>query len=433
MTTAASAEFGRSARSPLKNTSSSTTTPAPTTPASWLLAPDCSATAVRELLAEMANPRKKPAAMLAEPMPIISWFGFTCSPRRALNEVDRAMVSVSDTSVMPTAATSSGTTSPMSVHGTSGVGQPLGKGADRGDVEVEHGGDDGGADHRDEHGGDLAGDAREHEQHGERDEPDGEGRGVALVEVRHELPHLLDEGVGVRREPAELRQLPDDDDDGQSVHVADLDLAREQVGDEAELADTEPDLDEADQDGEHAGQGDGGGRVVAGHDERGDGGEDQRPERRVGAEHEDLRRPHEGVADEAGDRGVETVHRRQPGELGVRHALGDQDRRQDDPGHEVGAQPTPLVRAQRRDAGHVALHRRHPLVACPPIKRRRSIRRSPQQAHRRTAVGAPSVHDDLGVHGLAFGTIDAQMAQGDRRRPDCGARAGVRRRRKCAR
>ena len=132
MTTAASAEFGRSARSPLKNTSSSTTTPAPTMPASWLLAPDCSATAVRELLAETANPWKKPAAMLAEPMPIISWFGFTCSPRRALNEVDRAIVSVSDTSVMPTAATSSGTTSPMSVHGTSGVGQPLGKGADGG-------------------------------------------------------------------------------------------------------------------------------------------------------------------------------------------------------------------------------------------------------------------------------------------------------------
>ena len=127
MTTAASAEFGRLARSPLRNTSNMITTPAPTTPASWLLAPDCSATAVRELLAEMANPRKKPAAMLAEPIPIISLFGFTRSPRRVLNEVDSAMVSVRDTSVMPTAATSSGTTSSMSVHGTSGVGSPLGR------------------------------------------------------------------------------------------------------------------------------------------------------------------------------------------------------------------------------------------------------------------------------------------------------------------
>ena len=84
-----------------------------------------------------------------------------------------------------------------------------------------------------------------------------------------ELAHLLDEAVGVGREPEELRQLPDDDDDRQAVHVADLDLAREQVGDEAELADTEPDLDEADEDGEHAGQRDGGGRVVAGHDAAG--------------------------------------------------------------------------------------------------------------------------------------------------------------------
>ena len=157
MTTAASAEFGRSARSPLKNTSSSTTTPAPTMPVSWLLAPDCSATAVRELLAETANPWKKPAAMLAEPMPIISWFGFTCSPRRALNEVDRAMVSVSDTSVMPTAATSSGTTSPMSVHGTSGVGSPSGRVPTVPMSRSNTRGDDGGADHRDEDGGDRCG------------------------------------------------------------------------------------------------------------------------------------------------------------------------------------------------------------------------------------------------------------------------------------
>ena len=279
MTTAASAEFGRLARSPLRNTSKITTTPAPTTPASWLLAPDCSATAVRELLAEMANPRKKPAAMLAEPIPIISLFGFTRSPRRVLNEVDSAMVSVRDTSVIPTAATSSGTTS--SIVGPRHVGRrkTLGQSAHRADVEVEHSGDDDGADDGDEHGGDLPGDARQHDQHGERGEADAEGRGVALVEVRHKLPHFLDEGVSVRRETAELRQLPDDDDDGQAVHVADLDLAREQVGHEAKLADTQPDLDEADQQGEHAGQGDGGGGVVAGHDERGDGGEDQRSER----------------------------------------------------------------------------------------------------------------------------------------------------------
>ena len=279
MTTAASAEFGRLARSPLRNTSNMITTPAPTTPASWLLAPDCSATAVRELLAEMANPRKKPAAMLAEPIPIISLFGFTRSPRRVLNEVDS-----SDGVGQGHERDADGGDEQR--HDVVDVGprhvgrrKSLGQSAHRADIEVEHSGDDGGADDGDEHGGDLPGDARQHDQHGERGEAYAEGRGVALVEVRHELPHFVDEGVSVRRETAELRQLPDDDDDGQAVHVADLDLAREQVGHEAELADAQPDLDEADQQGEHAGQGDGGGGVVAGHDERGDGGEDQRSER----------------------------------------------------------------------------------------------------------------------------------------------------------
>ena len=39
------------------------TTPAPTTPVTWLLAPACSATAVRDPLVEMAKPWKNPAAM----------------------------------------------------------------------------------------------------------------------------------------------------------------------------------------------------------------------------------------------------------------------------------------------------------------------------------------------------------------------------------
>ena len=122
----------------MKNSSSSATTPAPTRPVSWLLAPDCSATAVRELLVETAKPWKNPAAMLAEPMPIISWSGFTSSPRRAANAVDVAMVSVSETSVMPTAATSIGATSPSSVHGSAGRREPLGQRADGRDVEIEH-------------------------------------------------------------------------------------------------------------------------------------------------------------------------------------------------------------------------------------------------------------------------------------------------------
>ena len=91
------------------------------------MAPEDSATAVRELLVDTANPWKNPAVMLAVPMPIISWFGSTSSPRRAAKAVDVAIVSVSDTSVMPIAATNIGATSSHVVHGTDGRGSPCGR------------------------------------------------------------------------------------------------------------------------------------------------------------------------------------------------------------------------------------------------------------------------------------------------------------------
>ena len=174
------------------------------------------------------------------------------------------------------------------------------------------------------------------------------------VEAVDERLHLVDEAVGVGREAEQLRELADDDRDRQADHVADLHLLREQVGDEAELAEPEADLDRGDEQRQHAGERDELGRV-AGDRERDDRGEDQRPERRVRAEHEDPRRPEERVADEARDRRVEAVDGRQPRELGVRHALRNEDRRQNDPGDEVRAQPAAVVSSQQRDARNPAL------------------------------------------------------------------------------
>ncbi len=61
----------------------------------------------------------------------------------------------------------------------------------------------------------------------------------------------------------------------------------EQVGDEAELAQAEADLDEPDHQREHPGQRDGARRVAAG-DSGSDRREDQRGDRGVRAEHEDA-------------------------------------------------------------------------------------------------------------------------------------------------
>ena len=168
-----------------------------------------------------------------------------------------------------------------------------------------------------------------------------------------ERPHLVDEAVGVGREPAQLGQLADDDGDRQPVHVADLDLLREQIGDEAELRDPEPDQDQPDHDRHHPGERDGRLRIAC-DGERHDGGEDQRRHRRVRPEHEHARRTHQRIPDEAGNGRVEPGHRRQAGQLGVGHALRYQDRRQHHPGHEIGAQPHALVAAERPDAGHLA-------------------------------------------------------------------------------
>ena len=73
ITTAASVGWGRFRNSPGTTRSMSTITPAPTRPVTCVLAPDWSATAVREPLVLTGNPWKSPAATFDVPMPIISW------------------------------------------------------------------------------------------------------------------------------------------------------------------------------------------------------------------------------------------------------------------------------------------------------------------------------------------------------------------------
>ena len=68
-------------------------------------------------------------------------------------------------------------------------------------------------------------------------QPDHQRRSDGAVEAEHEGLDLGPETLGVSREAEQLGQLADDDDDRQSVHVADLHLVGEQVGDEAEPPD----------------------------------------------------------------------------------------------------------------------------------------------------------------------------------------------------
>lgn len=127
MTMAARVGCGRYCSKPGSRTSIATITLAPTTPVSWVFAPARSATAVRDPLVLIGKPWKKPAAMLAAPMPIISWLAVTSWPVRAAKADDVEIVSARDTTVMPIAATSRTGRSDTPTRGMVSGGKPLGR------------------------------------------------------------------------------------------------------------------------------------------------------------------------------------------------------------------------------------------------------------------------------------------------------------------
>ena len=329
----------------MRKRSRTATSPAPTSPVIWVFAPDWSATAVREPLTETAKPWKSPAAMFEVPMPTISWSGLTSSPRLAAKLVAVAMVSVSDTMRDAHGAEKEradvGPLGPRQARN----GESLGKRADGLHAvggQVEYCRDDRHADDGHQDGRHPIGEPRQDEQYGQDAEAGQQRRPVGLVEPVEEGAHLADEVVGAGGESEELGQLPDDDGDGQAVEVAHADLTGEEVGDETEFGHPQPDLDEPDQYRQHAGECDRTGGV-AGDDEGRDRDQDQWRDRRVGPEHQHLRRSEHRVGDETCDRRVQTCHRRKPRQLRIGHALGDQDGRQDHPRHQIRSKPPSFV------------------------------------------------------------------------------------------
>ena len=111
---------------PVANTRTTVMTAAPTIPVTCERDPACSDTAVREPLVLTGKPWKKPAKMLAAPMPIISWSPRTRSPRRAANDDAVDIVSARATTAMATAPRNSSGTSAQGTVGTVSGGKPWG-------------------------------------------------------------------------------------------------------------------------------------------------------------------------------------------------------------------------------------------------------------------------------------------------------------------
>ena len=128
MTTAASVAVGRSSSSPGSATSMTAIASAPTTDVSWLRAPAASATGVRDALLLTGMPDSRPVARFAPPSASSSRSWSTSSWRRSENVRDRTLVSVADTSAIPSAAGTRARMSPPASDGTVSGGSPTGSG-----------------------------------------------------------------------------------------------------------------------------------------------------------------------------------------------------------------------------------------------------------------------------------------------------------------
>ena len=126
ITTAASAGWGRFRNRPGTSTIMRMIRAAPVTPVSWVLAPDRSATAVRDPLVLTGNPWNKPAARFAAPMPIISWLPWISCPVRAANADAVEIVSARETRRSPAPRRTGARGRPARTCGMVSGGNPLG-------------------------------------------------------------------------------------------------------------------------------------------------------------------------------------------------------------------------------------------------------------------------------------------------------------------
>ena len=202
-------------------------------------------------------------------------------------------------------------------------------------LEVERPGESDRDDDDDQRRGQTRHEDAEREQGRERDGGDRDRRAADRAELADRLPELAERLRGVDREPEKLAELADDEDHGDAVDVADEHGPREVVGDPAEPEHPGDREARADEQREHAGELD---RLGASRDrQRQDRHADEGRDRSLRPDDELPRRSEQHVGDRREQQGVEAVHRRDAGDLGVRHRRRDRERRHRDPGDHVAA------------------------------------------------------------------------------------------------
>ena len=221
---------------------------APTTPVSWVFAPERSATAVRDPLVLTGKPWNRPAARFAAPMPIISWLPLISCPVRAANADAVEIVSARETRAMPDRPGEQRAEIGQADMRDRQRREALGEHPDQADAVVGQVKDRRRGDrehHHDQHRRDLRQPALQHQDHTIPAIPTAAAAATAspLARPLTNAGDLADQAVGIDLEPEQLRQLPDQDGQRQAVHVADHRRLGDQVGDEAELGHARQDHD----------------------------------------------------------------------------------------------------------------------------------------------------------------------------------------------
>ena len=225
-TIAASAVWGRFVVMPGTVTRMTAIAMAPMALASWVFAPASAATGVREALALIENPEKRPEPTFAAPRAMSSWSGFTRSPARAANVRDSTLVSAIETTAIASPPASIEANSSSPTRGMPNDGRPCGSAPTTGTpadaASPNQPTIDGRADGGHEDPGDLRQPPSERDDDEDRGHPDRERGRVrhAVDDPLDERLRLADETVRVGREAEELRQLPDEHRQGDAVEIA---------------------------------------------------------------------------------------------------------------------------------------------------------------------------------------------------------------------
>ena len=213
--------------------------------------------------------------------------------------------------------------------------------------QVEHEGDAHRQDADDERARGLRRDAPEHFE--DRDESGAEDKRepVRFAEPAEQFPQDREEISSDESDAEELPELRGGEDQGGAAHVSDEDGLGEEFGDDADAEHGGQEQDRASEQRYEGGQAHRA-RDVA-RDQRADGAGQEQREGGIGARDDLARTGEEGVADHAGEGGVQPVLGWEAGEFRVGQDRRDHHDADTDAGDEIGTKPgAPDSRGARR-------------------------------------------------------------------------------------